>query len=57
MINCYEYAIKKFVNNVCPIGKGEILVQKCGCTNYFNQAASSLQVVQDAGKDIICSKE
>ncbi|MDA8403764.1 MAG: hypothetical protein M0Z56_06160, partial [Desulfobacteraceae bacterium] len=56
-INNYEYTIKKCVNNVCPIGKGEILVQKCGCTNYFNQATSTLQVVQDAGKDIICSRE
>ena len=56
-INSYEYAIKKCTNNVCPIGKGEILIQNYGCTNYFNQAASMLQVAHDAGQDIICSKE
>lgn len=56
-VNSYEFAIRKCVNNVCPIGRGEILVQNCGCTSYFNEAASMLQVVQDAGKDLICSRD
>jgi hypothetical protein len=29
----------------------------CGCTNYLNQAASVLQVMDDAAKVVICSKE
>jgi hypothetical protein len=56
-VNSYEVAIRKCVNNVCPTGQGEILVQNCGCTNYFNQAASTLQVAHDAGRDMICSRE
>jgi hypothetical protein len=56
-VNTYEYAIKKCVNSVCPVEQGEVMVQRCGCTNYLNQAASVLQVVDDAAKDVICSRE
>jgi hypothetical protein len=52
----YELVIRKCENNICPIGQGEILVRNCGCTNYFNEAASTLQVMEDASKDIICSQ-
>jgi hypothetical protein len=55
-INSYEVVIRKCDNNICPIGQGEILVENCGCTNYFNEAASTLQVMDDARKDIICSQ-
>ena len=53
----YEVVIRKCENNICPTGQGEILVQNCGCTNYFNAAASTLQVMDEAGKDIICSQQ
>ncbi|RJP93923.1 MAG: hypothetical protein C4518_04855 [Desulfobacteraceae bacterium] len=56
-VNSYEVAIRKCVNNACPTKRGEILIQNCGCINYFNQAASTLQVAHDAGRDMICSNE
>lgn len=56
-INSYELVIRKCENNICPIGQGEILVGNCECTNYFNEAASTLQVMDDASKDIICSQQ
>ena len=51
-----KWLSEKCENNICPIGQGEILEQNCGCTNYFNAAASTLQVMADASKDIICSQ-
>lgn len=56
-INSYEVVIRKCENNICPLGQGEILVENCGCTNYFNEAASTLQVMENASKDIICSQQ
>jgi hypothetical protein len=56
-VNSYEFVIKKCADNVCPVGSGEILVQNCGCTSYFNESASMLQVIHDAGRDMICSME
>jgi hypothetical protein len=56
-VNSYEFVIKKCADNVCPVGTGEILVQNCGCTSYFNESASMLQVIHDAGRDMICSRE
>lgn len=54
-INTYETIIRKCDNGVCPVSNGETIINDCGCTNYFHQAATMLQVIDDAGKDITCS--
>ena len=51
----YEFYYKTCTNNVCPLGAGEEIVKGCQCINDFAEAASIMQMLRQAGKDIICS--
>ena len=42
---------------VCPVKAGETVVRSCGCLNNFQKAVSTLQLLDDASKDMICSGE
>jgi len=54
-VNTHKDILRACENGVCPFNAGEVLVKDCQCTNYFNQAATTLQLVHDAGRDMICS--
>ncbi|RLI57086.1 MAG: hypothetical protein DRO93_10875 [Candidatus Thorarchaeota archaeon] len=54
-VNTHKEILRACENGVCPVNAGEVLVKDCKCTNYFNQAATTLQLVHDAGRDMICS--
>ncbi|MFZ0449725.1 MAG: hypothetical protein WAL98_10835, partial [Desulfatiglandaceae bacterium] len=54
-VNTYEEILRACDNGVCPVNAGEVLIKDCQCTNYFSQAATTLQLVHDAGRDLICS--
>ena len=40
---------------VCPVEQGETIIQDCACLDEFANAASHMQVIEDAAKDIICA--
>jgi hypothetical protein len=42
-------------NYHCPISAGEEIEQDCGCVDGFGLAATTLQAIHEASKDIICS--
>jgi hypothetical protein len=42
-------------NYHCPISAGEEIEQDCGCVDGFGLAATTLQAIYQASKDIICS--
>ncbi|OGQ97127.1 MAG: hypothetical protein A2521_10725 [Deltaproteobacteria bacterium RIFOXYD12_FULL_57_12] len=42
-------------NNTCPAGPGETVVKGCQCLDEFAEAASIMSVLNEAGKDMICS--
>ncbi len=39
---------------VCPLDPGEEIVKDCGCINDFSEAASLMEVLKSAGKDLAC---
>jgi len=39
----------------CPLGAGETQLSECACTDSFAEAATSLQMLRLAGKDLECS--
>lgn len=42
-------------NNQCQAGPGEEVVKACQCINEFAEAAAIMQVIRQAGQDMICS--
>jgi len=54
-VNTYKEIVRTCENGNCPVNPGETIIQGCGCTNYFNKAATTLQLLENAGRDIICS--
>ena len=42
-------------NYHCPVSTGEEIEQDCGCVDGFGLAATTLQAIHEASKDIICS--
>ena len=42
--------------NVCPVEQGEIIIQDCTCLDEFANAASHMQVMEDAANDMICNQ-
>ncbi|MFZ5572889.1 MAG: hypothetical protein ACOZF0_21020 [Thermodesulfobacteriota bacterium] len=40
---------------VCPVGPGETMIQDCACLNEFANAASHMQVLDNAAHDMICA--
>ena len=55
-VNSVKEVIKKCYNEKCPLEDGEILIEDCTCLNYFLEAASIMQSIDEAGSDIICSE-
>jgi len=53
--NSYNFFYKKCTNSACPLAAGEEVVKTCQCLSDFAEAASLMQVLQNAGKDMICS--
>jgi len=43
-------------NDVCPVAAGETILKDCACLNDFAEATSTMQVLSNAGKDMICSE-
>jgi len=43
-------------NNVCPVAAGETILKNCACLNDFAEATSTMQVLSNAGKDLVCSE-
>lgn len=42
-------------SNQCPAGEGEEVIKACQCLNEFGEAAAIMQVIRQAGQDMICS--
>ena len=40
---------------VCPVESGETIIQNCACLDEFSNAASHIQVMEDAANDMICA--
>lgn len=42
-------------SNQCPAGPGEEVIKACQCLNEFAEASAIMQVIRQAGQDMICS--
>ena len=51
----YEYIYRRCVNNKCPVEPGETVVENCQCLNEFKEAATYMQILDDASHDITCT--
>ncbi|EPP2798343.1 TPA: hypothetical protein P7L42_003307 [Vibrio cholerae] len=51
----YDVTYKECSVGVCPLSSGEELVQACQCTNDFAEATAIMQIMRNAGQDMICS--
>jgi hypothetical protein len=40
---------------MCPAGAGEEVLISCQCINEFAEAATIMETMNQAGKDLICS--
>lgn len=49
----YRYAVCE--NGTCPAQPGETVVKQCQCLNEFAEAATIMQLMRQAGQDLICS--
>ncbi len=54
-VSSTETVYKACVEGQCPLEDGEVIDIDCACLNDFGEAASVLQSMEEAGKDIICS--
>lgn len=48
-------AYRPCVDNVCPLGEDESIIQGCSCLNDFGRAGAVMQVFRVGGADQICS--
>ena len=44
------------LENTCPVEPGETVVQDCACLDEFANAASYMQVMENAANDMICNR-
>lgn len=53
----YDYYYKECADNVCPVDDttGEIVVTDCSCLSDMGEAVAIMEVMNAAGKDMICS--
>lgn len=51
--NFYYYQCSS--DNKCPGGAGETIVKPCQCLDEFSDAAAVMQIIRQAGQDMICS--
>ena len=52
----FQEIVRRCWDNVCAVKTGETLIQDCTCLDYFLEAASIMQAIDEAGSDIICSE-
>lgn len=50
----YRYAVCD-ASNTCPLNPGEEMIKPCQCLNEFGEAATIMQLMRQAGQDLICS--
>jgi len=55
-VDSYVYLYRKCEGNVCPVESGEEIIEDCACLNEFEEAASMMQVLDNAADDLICSE-
>lgn len=48
----YRYAV--CINNACPSRPGETIVKNCQCLDDFTEAATIMQLLRQAGQDLLC---
>lgn len=52
----YEYVVRPCnTSNVCPVDPGESILVDCSCVQGFTEAATTMQSLFDASKDLVCS--
>lgn len=51
----FVYFYRACYKDQCPLQEGEILDRSCTCANDFGAAATIMQTLRMAGRDIICS--
>jgi len=51
----YDILYHTCQDGVCPVGPGEEILKDCQCLNEFAEAATVMQMLRQAQKDMICS--
>jgi len=51
----YDVFYKRCSNGACPLEQGEELITDCQCMDDFADAASIMEALKEASKDIMCS--
>ncbi|NQY62904.1 MAG: hypothetical protein HRT38_04110 [Alteromonadaceae bacterium] len=51
----YKKSYRACEAEICPVQKGETMIQSCGCLNEFGKAMTMMQLIRLAGKDMICT--
>ncbi len=51
----FDFFYKKCTDSTCPLEPGEVILKNCQCMNEFIEAATLMEALNSAGKDIICS--
>ena len=51
----WEFFYKACSGDTCPIGAGEEVLIGCQCISEFAEAATIMETISQAGKDLICS--
>ncbi len=54
--NSYKEIVRRCWDDVCTVKAGETLIQDCTCLDYFVEAVSLMQAIDEAGSDMICSE-
>lgn len=55
-IDTYNFYYHECSNdNVCPAAPGETIIKQCQCLDEFADAAAVMQILRQAGQDMICS--
>ncbi len=56
-VDSFQEIVKKCDGSTCPVETGEVIVKHCSCLNDFPEAVSTLQMLYNAAKDLICSAD
>ena len=51
----WEFFYKTCAASVCPVGDGEEILTDCQCIDEFAEAATIMETMNHAAKDLICS--
>ncbi|MCD6113141.1 MAG: hypothetical protein J7J86_07745, partial [Bacteroidales bacterium] len=54
--NSYQEIVRRCWDDVCTVKADETLIQDCRCLDYFVEAVSLMQAIDEAGSDMICSE-